>query len=170
MIKYHLANRIMHWSMAILIFLLLILGFIMTNIELNNKFFYYNLHKSFGVLILGMLILRLYFKLRYKAPKLPFKVSKIEFRLKNIVFISLYLLMFMMPLSGWLMSNAKGYSVKLFGLVLPKLTPKNAFLAETAQLAHGYLAFMMLFFISLHLFAVIKHFFYDKINIIKRIW
>ncbi len=69
MIKYHLANRIMHWSMAILIFLLLILGFIMTNIELNNKFFYYNLHKSFGVLILGMLILRLYFKLRYKAPK-----------------------------------------------------------------------------------------------------
>ena len=66
----------------------------------------------------------------------------------------------MMPLSGWLMSNAKGYSVKLFGLVLPKLTPKNAFLAETAQLAHGYLAFMILFFISLHLFAVIKHFFY----------
>ncbi len=168
--KYHLTQRIIHWLMAVFILFLLVLGFVMTNFQLENKYFYYNLHKSFGVILLFLIILRVMLRLKFKAPKLPFKVHKLEKKLKQMTFLSLYLLMFLVPLSGWLMSNSHGYGVKLFQLKMPNLMAKNEFIANISSYTHQYLAYIIAFIVLFHIIAAFKHVFYDGKNIIKRIW
>lgn len=167
--KYHIIIRVLHWLLAILILAMLILGFVMTNVNLENKFFYYNIHKSFGVIILALMFMRLFVRLKYKAPKLPFPEHKIERKIKNITFFSFYILLILLPISGWLMSNSNGYIVKLFNINLPYIIGKNEVAATLSSYLHKYIALITSFFIFLHIFAVIKHLFYDKKNIIRRI-
>src|ERR1700744_670451 len=81
-------------------------------------------HKSFGMTILMLAVLRLIWRLFNKPPPLPADMSKIERLLAHVTHIGLYVLLFAMPLTGWLMSSAKNYSVSWFGFFIsPALLP-----------------------------------------------
>jgi len=97
-------------------------------------------------------------------------VRKLEKKLKQMTFLSLYLLMFLVPLSGWIMSNSHGYGVQLFKLKMPNLMAKNEFIANISSYTHQYLAYIIAFIVLFHIVAAFKHVFYDRKNIIKRIW
>ena len=140
------------------------------NKENENRLFFYSLHKSFGGLALIMIIARIINRFLYKSPQLPIEISPYIIKLAKITHFMLYLLMFLTPLSGYLMSNYYGYHVKLFGIVLPSLVETNFDSAKNFSELHEIFAFSLLGLIILHLLAIIKHHFIgaDKFPIIKR--
>ena len=77
--------------------------------------------------------------------------------------------MFAMPLSGWLMSSAKGFSVVYLGLwKLPDLVAKNEALGDTLKGSHELFATVLLVLIGLHAAAALKHHFIDRDSILAR--
>ena len=167
--KYHLSQRIIHWLMALLIISLLLVGFIMHDLQNETRYAVYNLHKSFGILVLIFLFFRVAARLKYRAPAMSQKFKKWEVSLSKSMHFLFYILMFLMPLSGWLMSNAKGYGVKLFGFNIPFIVGKNKFIGDIAHDMHGIIAWILVAMIILHILAIIKHYLIDKENILTRI-
>ncbi len=171
--KYTLPARIIHWLMAIIIISLLAIGFYMTNF-LDKQSVYrgtiYGLHKSFGALVIFLIIFRIFIRLKNSPPKLPQSINIVIQKLAIFVHYLLYFLMIFMPLSGYLMSNYYGYPVVLFGLPLPNLTEKNPELGHFFGETHEFLAIVFAATLSLHIIGSIKHRFFDKTenNVLKR--
>jgi cytochrome b561 len=84
--------------------------------------------------------------------------------------MALFILLFFQPLSGILMSNASGYSINFFGTSLPMMVAKNKVLADFMHDAHHLLGGMMFLLILVHSAAALKHRFWDKDGILKRMF
>jgi cytochrome b561 len=83
--------------------------------------------------------------------------------------VLLYLLMFAVPLSGWLMSSAKGFQTVWFGVLpLPDLLDKNQELGDLLQQVHMLLNFTMAALVIAHLGAALKHHFIDRDDVLAR--
>jgi cytochrome b561 len=165
MTKYSLSSRIIHWVMAVIIIPTLMIGIYMTNFldkESPSRMDIYNLHKSFGVVVLILIIIRILNRSIFKAPALPDTLKKSEKFLSKMVNISFYFLMIAIPLSGYLMSNSAGYPVKLFSLQMPALIEGNQNLLSIFHEAHEIFGYALLLILSLHIIAVFKHRFFDK--------
>ena len=171
--KYTLLSRIIHWFMAFLIVFMICFGLYMTDFidtDNNNRYFFYDMHKSFGVLILLLLLLRIINRLFSPPPALPSTIKKCERKFAHSGHFSFYVLMLIVPLSGYLMSNSYGYEVKFFGIDLPFLISPNIDIAEIFSEIHEISAFSLAGLISIHVIAVIKHRFFDQIenDVLKR--
>ncbi len=162
--KYSLPMRIMHWLFAVIILGLIALGWYMTGLNNNVSYKYelYNLHKSFGVLILLLLPVRLIIRWTSRIPPLPKSMPLAEQRRGKLAHVLLYVFMFIVPASGYLMSDANGRSVPFFTIVMPTLIGKNSVLGGYLTDAHAILAYTFLALITLHVLAVIKYHFFDK--------
>lgn len=163
--KYHISSRIIHWIMALLIISLLAMGIYMDEFIAKDAPYrstVYNLHKSFGVVVLLLFFVRVINRFINKAPKLPLSLPKWQRITAIIVHCKLYILAFFMPLSGYLMSNSYGYPVKMFGLEMPMLASKNYDNAKFFGSCHEVFAYLFIALISLHILAALKHRFFDK--------
>ena len=126
-------------------------------------------HKSFGITILALAILRLAWRRMNPTPELPPALKPYERRLARFTHAMLYLLLFAMPLSGWTMSSARGFPVSWFGLVqLPDLVPKNKALYETLLTTHHTLAWVLGGVVTLHVVAALKHHFVLRDDVLRR--
>lgn len=173
--KYHISSRIIHWIMALIILGLLALGFYIEfflDSSNPNRGQFYALHKSFGVIALIFIFIRVFNRLLHNAPKLPETIKKSEQNLAKIIQFSLYIMMFIMPISGYLMSNSFGYDVYLFSLKMPTLIEKNYELGKIFSKTHGYCAYLLVLALILHISGAMKHRFFDKNknnDVLKRI-
>jgi cytochrome b561 len=166
--KYHIIQRIIHWVMALLIISLLFIGFIMHDLQNETRYLVYNLHKSLGILVLIFLVFRIVARIKLKVPAMSKKFKKWEVNISKFMHYFFYILMLLMPLSGWIMSNAKGYGVKLFGMKMPFIVAKNKIIGDVAHEMHEVIAWILVFMIVIHVLAVIKHYVIDKENILTR--
>ncbi len=163
--KYALSSRIIHWFMAVIILFLLGLGIYMTEFlpkDSPNHLQVYELHKSFGVVALIFIFIRIVNRFIKKAPALPDTMPKIEQILSHLGHLGLYVLMLVVPLSGFLMSNSFGFPVKFFGTELPVLIGTNFDQGKLFAEAHELGAYALLGLVVVHVAAVIKHRFFDK--------
>lgn len=164
--KYHISLRIIHWLTAILILLMIFMGWYMTDIvskdnhELRDKIVI--VHKSIGILIILLFFIRVGFRLFTKIPPLPEGISFIERIMANAGHALLYIFIFIVPVSGYAMSNFYGYGVKFFGIETPRLLPANRQWGAYAKELHEILPYLLLGLVCLHIAAVIKHKFFDK--------
>lgn len=160
----------LHWLIAIAIVGMLVLGFYMTDLHLSpTKIRLYNWHKWIGVSIFLLVLLRLLWRLRHPAPPLPASMSPALRLGAHLSHIGLYMLMFAMPLSGWIMSSALGFRVVWFGVLpLPNLVAKNAVWGERLEDLHTALAYCIIAIVALHALAAFKHHFYDRDDVLKR--
>ena len=150
--------------MAIIILSLLAVGIYMTNFlpkESVNRGIIYGLHKSFGVIVILLIITRIINRLIFKAPALPETIRNPERILAKIGHLALYLLMIIVPFSGYFMSNLYGHPVQLFGLTLPLLAETNYEIGAIFSEIHEISAYSLLALVSIHILAVIKHRFFD---------
>ncbi len=165
---YSLNMRILHWLMAIVIIGMLGLGIYMHELpkEAPNKMFLYSTHKSFGVLMLLFIVIRIAVRLKSEIPALPTSLKNWEKKAAHFGHKLLYLLMVLVPCSGYIMSSAfeKSSGIIFFGLTLPDITPKNETLFEVAKEAHEIFAFTLLLVLFIHVAGVIKHRYFDKEN------
>jgi len=116
--KYHKSIITLHWLIAIIVLILIALGLNMVDIERRTpeRAFYYNLHKSFGVTLLLLMMARIYFRIKFKSPPLPSSVSILQQTVAKASHFILYLSLVLMPLSGLIASQFTKYGVKYFGL------------------------------------------------------
>lgn len=163
--RYGLISRLLHWLMAIMILAIIGLGAYMTDLDKGDalRLQLYGLHKSVGVTILVLAVIRIIWILISPPPPPPKALKPIEITIAKSVIGLFYLLMLATPLVGYLMTNTGGWAVSYFGLVdLPMLLGKNHGMHEIFEEAHAILAFSFLALIALHVAGALKHRFLSK--------
>lgn len=167
--SYGSLSKTLHWLMAAIIITLIGVGIYMADLpketaeQKQYAFQFYGLHKSFGVVILLLIVVRLAWIRISPAPALPAVFDAKEQKIVKGLQALLYLLMLLLPLSGYLMSNAGGHPINFFGLgELPALVGESESLGEFAHEAHEIMGFAMLFLILLHMAGAVKHRLKDK--------
>jgi len=168
--SYTKTAKALHWLMAILLFGLLALGFYMHDLPLSpDKLKLYSWHKWAGVTAFLLLAIRLLWRLTHRPPALPDSMPKLMQFAAHAGHLMLYLLMIAIPLSGWLMSSAKGFQTVYFGLLpIPDLLDKNKELGDLLALVHKSLNLLFVAVLAGHIGAALKHHFIDKDDILTR--
>ncbi|PCJ03267.1 MAG: hypothetical protein COB14_00620 [Alphaproteobacteria bacterium] len=168
--SYHVFSKIIHWVTALLVLGLLFIGFYMNSLAFSeDKLLLYGWHKSFGLLVLMLVGVRVVWHVVKRKPKPLRTHKKWEHVIARLVHIFLYLALFIMPLSGWVMSSAGDFTVKFFGFYMPDLTQKNEFLFNSSRELHEILAYTLLLIIGLHMVGALKHHFVDRDATLRRI-
>lgn len=160
----------LHWLMAMLIFVAFPLGIYMHDLPLSpDKLRLYSYHKWIGVTLLMLVTLRLAWRLTHTPPPLPDGMAGWQRRTSRIVHGLLYLLMVVIPVSGWLMSSARGFQTVWFGVLpLPDLVEKNRELGELLAGVHKTLNFGLLVLVILHVGAALQHHFIERRPFMQR--
>ncbi len=144
--------RVIHWVMAAVFAVLLSGGIYMSELPKEAAFRgdFYNFHKSLGVLVMALLLVRIVVLLRAALPpRLPKQPITL---LKTVgLYTLLYGFMVLLPLSGYTFSNAFGRDVAFFGLELPAIVAEDKALGGLARNAHSWLAYTFIAFIALHM-------------------
>jgi cytochrome b561 len=155
--------RFLHWTMAALILAMLVFGTIMVDWpdgELQTKFALYQWHKSFGFVVLGLLVLRVLWRWVQPVPPLPPGASRFTRRASAWSHGALYALMLLMPVTGYLMSSANtlGVPTVIFGVIeVPHLVGADARLEALFKTMHAWSATALALLVALHVLAALKH-------------
>lgn len=163
--EYGSYTKALHWLMAALIITMVIIGLYMSDLGKEDPIRrqLYDLHKSLGVLAMLLIIVRLTWLRISPPPALPAVFTENETRLVKLVKVALYLLMIIIPVSGYLMSVADGHPVSLFGLFdLPSILGKNKEAHELFENMHSFMADVIIGAVLLHVAGAIKHRIQDK--------
>jgi len=170
--SFGLVSKILHWLMAVILIALFGVGLYMTELDYYDAL-YHTLpwwHKSFGLLVVGLLIFRFAWKLSHPAPQ-PLKThKKWEVSLAHLIQKLFYGLIVLIGISGYFISTAKGKGVEFFNLLeIPAIT--QAIEEDRADLigeVHELLAITLIALAILHAAAALKHHFIDKDETLKR--
>jgi cytochrome b561 len=160
----------LHWLIALLIFAAFPLGVYMHDLPLSpDKLKLYSYHKWMGITVLTLAALRLSWRAAHKPPPLPATMPSWERLAAQSVHLLLYLLIFAIPLSGWLMSSAKGFQTVWFGVLpLPDLVGKDKELGKLLEEVHEVLNFILLGLVIFHIAGALKHHFIERDDILAR--
>jgi cytochrome b561/polyisoprenoid-binding protein YceI len=167
---YGTIHKIIHWTTALIVFALLSVGFYMVELPFESgKLQVYLLHKSFGLLVLFLAVLRIGWRLSNAVPSdLPTHRTW-EKKLANLTHFLMYAALIVMPLSGWLMSSAGDFPAPFFGLFeMPDFIPKNENLFNALREFHEIFAFVILGVVGLHGAGAFKHHFIDRDETLQR--
>lgn len=168
--RYGATAQLLHWTIAALIVVQFSLAWSFDDLPNGTrKLKLIALHKSFGMTILMLAVLRLLWRLWHAPPPPPTGMTPLERRLARATHATLYTLIFVMPVTGWLMSSAKAYSVSWFNLFTwPNLIGKSQVAFEVLRTTHDVLSNVLLAIAVLHLLAAIKHHFWDRDDVLVR--
>jgi cytochrome b561 len=151
-------QRGLHWLMAVCIIAMLFIGVGMVSTIMPKYLPLISIHKTLGLAILVLALVRLVVRLRDGSPALP---TDLPVPIKLAAYLShyaLYALMIGMPLLGWAMLSAAEYPVVLFGGIhLPPILPQSEWLHTVLWGAHYYLAFALFALVLMHIAAALFH-------------
>ena len=158
--RYTALAQAFHWSTAALMFAALALAWVMVNMPRTapDRELLYTLHKSIGVTILALAIWRTAWRLRHPPPPSSSLAGRLERYLAEAAHIALYVILFGMPVTGYVISSAGGNAVSYFGLFdLPAL-PRNETAQHLAVWAHVAIGQWLVYaLLLLHIAAVVFH-------------
>lgn len=180
--RYARPAIVLHWLVAVLMIVNVILALSVDSLPDRWTRPLIDTHKSFGITVLGLALLRLLWRLSHPAPPLPSAYPRWEHLVSRLAHGLLYLLMFALPLSGWMHDSARKdaatHPMKLFGLVpWPRIGWITAIGPERKEYLHGLfgawhtgLAYGLYVLFALHLVAALKHQFVDREAELQRMW
>lgn len=149
-----------HWLVAALLLGQLAFGWFLTTIPRGtpDRGFYVNLHKSTGLIILAMILLRVLWRLFHSPPRLPSFMRAWERAAARGNHIALYVLMLVMPLSGYIASNFSKYGIKFFNAVkLPPWGIDDHRIYGLFNSTHIVTAYVFAAIIAIHVLAALRH-------------
>lgn len=180
--------KFLHWTMAVVVILAIVLGFTIANFgwgpvksvvtsfagvlgmkkgALQNEL--YDLHRSFGALVLAMVALRIVWRIISPPPPLPNTVTAFQRKASHLVHSVIYVCLIAMPMLGWLGTSFYGAKIKVFGLfVLPALVAKDRSMSGWILDVHGWLGIAFATIIAIHIGAALMHHFVEKDDILRR--
>lgn len=167
---YTLTAIILHWLTAALAASGFLLGLYMVTLKFSPiKLRYFSYHKWIGVTILLLGIMRLIWRFYHPAPKMPSRMPEWEKAFARGAHAFLYCLIFLVPITGWLMSSAHGLQTVYFGVLpLPNILGKDKDMAKLLEGVHFGFNKALIIAAFLHAAAAVKHHVIDKDDILKR--
>jgi cytochrome b561 len=167
--RYGYVAQTLHWAIVALLVVQVTLGKIADGLPVGfERLVVMSRHKSFGITILGIALLRLAWRWIDRPPPLPPMPGWQRFA-AHVSHHGLYVLLFALPLTGWLMSSAANRPASWFGLVqLPDFIAPDAALKERFEEAHEFLVNALFVVAGLHVAAALKHQFVDRDGLLMR--
>jgi cytochrome b561 len=151
-------QRLLHWSMALLILTMLFVGIGMVATVSHAHDTLIAIHRPLGIAVLLLVLLRIGVRLKRGSPALPDDMPGLQRLAASFSHLVLYALMLAMPLIGWSMLSAEGVPVTLLGaLHLPPIMPHDVRLFALLRALHTYLALGLLLVVLGHLAAALFH-------------
>jgi len=175
--RYGSVAMTLHWVIALGILAQIVMGLSIVHLPIsdNAKFQIYQLHKSIGISILFAAVLRVLWRFTHRPPALP-EMPRLERQAAIGTHWSLYVLMFVLPLTGWADVTLSPYHIPtvLFGLVpwpdFPGLAQYagNKTADDIADFLHSKFGYVIIAFVTLHVLAALRHHFIKRDDILRR--
>jgi cytochrome b561 len=168
--RYGGVAQALHWLVAALVLSQFGLGWTMSDLPLSQlKFDLYQLHKSLGLTIFALVVVRLAWRLGHPPPPLPTGLPAWERTAARTTHALFYVLLLVQPLIGLLQSNAANFPVVVWGILpVPALIGSDEGFAETLVEVHETVASVLLVLIALHVAAALRHHFLLKDDVLRR--
>ena len=169
--RYDRVAQALHWLTALLMFAILPIAWHMTLLARDNpqRETWYTVHKSIGITVLALAVLRLVWRGLHPPPPLPDTMSKIEDGAAVVSHWLLYIALLAMPISGYLISAAGGHAVSYFGLFeIPNVVPQSPAVSHAGATVHILGQWAVYGLIVLHLVATVWHIVVRRDGILDR--
>lgn len=168
--RYTSVAIILHWLIALLIALNFVAAWVADDMPKPEKMQVMANHKAFGLTILALTAIRIVWRLIHKAPPLPTTLPAWEAALARVTHFLFYVLMLLIPLTGWGMASGSGKPVSWFGLFAVPALPVGGSkaLGGAFSESHELLGYVMLVLFGLHVAAALKHQFLDRDDTMAR--
>lgn len=177
--SYSRVAILLHWTIAALIITVLTLGLIMSQegwVPDPVRFSLYQWHKSIGITILLLSLVRLWWRLQHTPPAMPAGMKRYEQLAARITHGAFYVLMIGLPIGGWLIVSAStlGIPTLLYGflpwphLPMPENMELRKAIGDTAKEAHETGAYLLMALLALHIGVALKHHFWNKDEVLLR--
>jgi cytochrome b561 len=170
--EYSTGFKFIHWLIAVLVILMLSLSFFLDDAPESYAPTAYMVHKSIGLSILFIMLLRLIWVSYTGRVPLPEAVPRWEKFLSRLVQYLFYFFLILMPLSGWIMSTAANKPPSYFGLgtiAFPGIEVSKP-LAKSMNEVHEIVAWILIILAILHIVGALKHHFIDRDDVLLRMW
>lgn len=168
--RYGPVAQTLHWVIAIMIFIMFGLGYYMEDLPLGQqKLELYNLHKSLGLTIFALAVVRLLWRLTHPAPPLPDHIPGWEKKTAHATHWTIYGLILVQPVIGFLQSNAANFPVVVWGVLpLPAIIGADEELGEDLAGLHAIVANVLAVLVLVHIAAALRHHFLIKDDVLRR--
>lgn len=164
--RFTLTQRLLHWLIALFVFGLLAIGFTLWTLgydgavanfgnDITNAMYKY--HKTFGILVLLLMLGRVALRRLYPAPPYEPPIGGLERFVGGTTHLLFYILLIGMPIGGWIATAAGGYPIQFFEFTLPGLVPKDTELSNLAFTLHGIGGLIIVALLVLHIGAALRH-------------
>ena len=167
---YGIIAQVLHWCVAALILTQIALGLYAANLPVSMaRLQWLSYHKSLGLTILALVLVRLVWRWIDAPPPLPGTMAHWERRAARVMHGALYVVPVLAMLAGWLYASAAGLSVNWFGLILiPDLIAKNTEIAPLFKALHHGLVGLLVLLLTGHIVAAARHAFILRDNVAQR--
>ena len=167
--RYSAVARALHWILALLIVFTAALGWRMLFIEKEpGAEQWFDLHRSIGLTIFTLVALRLVWRLTHRPEPLPDDMPAWQVKLAGVTHWLLYVLMVVIPITGYLGASLTKAGVAWFGGATPRWTEPDHDLAEQLFGIHGTLVWVLVALVALHVAGALKHWLVDKDGTFRR--
>jgi len=168
--RYPRVAVVLHWTVALLVIALLVSGSYMVGIPRNTpeRAFFFNLHKSLGILTALFIVALIIWRLRQEGPPLPGGMPRWERMAAVLNHRLFYVFMVLMTAAGYLTSSFSKFGPKLFGVPLPHWGWEDTALRGEFAAIHRVAALAFAALIALHIAAALKHLVWDKDGVFER--
>lgn len=167
--QYNALARILHWLSAVVIVAMFAVGLWMVDLSYYSEWYKTapDWHRSVGILLLLVTVFRLLWKALTASPQI--EGSKLEIAAAKAAHHSIYLLMMVIFISGYLISTSDGRGIEVFGwFTVPSLGELFTNQSDIAGAVHFYAAWLLIGLAALHALAALKHHFVNKDNTLRK--
>jgi len=168
--RYGLVAQALHWAVVLGVVLQFVWAWRIGQTDsIRQEFALVVQHKSIGMTVLMLMVLRLLWRAFNRPPPLPDSMPGWERVAAQVTHWLLYALLFTIPLAGWAWSSAAGYGAEIFGLVdIPDFVPQSERLETLFHSVHEWAGVALAVLVSLHVLAALRHQFVLGDSILRR--
>ena len=168
--KYPLSAIVLHWLLVVLVFVLYGLGWYMVEIPKGTPpvAWFYNLHKSIGVVAAVPIVWLICWRVTHLVPALPASIPRWKVKAAKTNHLLFYICLVVMTLSGFIESNFTKYGIKSFGYQLPVLGWEDKTIYYLFNRIHVYTSYFFTALIAVHIAAAFQHLLLVKDGVFQR--
>jgi cytochrome b561 len=160
----------LHWIIVALVFALYAIGWYMVGIPKGTPpvAYYYNLHKSIGIVAALPILILLFWRATHVPPPLPGSLAAWEARAAHVNHVLFYVCLVVLVVSGFIESNFTRFGVKFFGYALPRLGWEDKSIYLIFNRIHVYTSYLFAALMAVHIAAAFKHLLADRNGVFQR--